>query len=861
MTVWGGEQQHELVGVNVFTDSYTASTPHINVYADWYCESNNWPFSDNQTLTISGSTSGTFNFAFNTGSGVASQYIGRTTIYNQGQSYGGGPTYHFHGALSGQYLGGTPYVDYYWALPGRPASVPGPPGVAVSSVTSNSCVVSVSAGASNGSAINDYYAEVSLPGPSWSGSTAGWHGSGAHTVTGLTPATVYQARAKEHNSVGDSAYAYTSNFTTGATAPGVPTGLASSAVNQTTATVSWNAPGSDGGSAINGYDLQLATDSGFSANLQTISYSASPANLTGLTPGVKYYARVRSSNAVGDSAWTASINFTMLAGTPTIIAPAAGTTYTDAAARVVISALGIASDRTITAQLSQDSTFATGVITLTLNPGSASANNQYTLQDTTQYLKTGTWYARAQVKNNTSGYITPWSTTVSWTESHAPSASTVSPISGKTWQYTPNVTFTWSFGDAAGSSDAQTAYQVVVEDNLNGTSIYDSGKVASAVTSLQVPIDASLKNQQLRWRVKVWDKGDTASAWTAYSVFTLADVPVVNLQTPANGGTVDNGSPTFSWGETIPSGGTQATAVIVVTETDTAKVVWNYTVNGSATSATPPVVILGNQHNYSWTVTVTDSTGLQGSATGSFSTSYSAPNSIQYDVDASGAEELGYVLVDWSQALPDDAFAAWKVYRQDVNDLSSGWELLAQVSDVNTRQWYDYMLVAGKEYIYSVTQVATRSGALLESTVGYFRNDADVEQTENRVVDVDLVSYWIINPNDTSQSVRLPVVIADDSTYEQETSTYTIIDRGRHTDYGTDLGYTGTLKCQVRKVERPSTFRQTLEDLYRAKETYWLRTPFGRLFMVSLGNLGWSPVAGVGTAEMGDMTIPYEEVR
>jgi len=861
MTVWGGEQQHELVGVNVFTDAISSGTTQVNVYADWYVESNNWGFNDNQTLTISGSRSATFNFTFNVGSGVVSQYVGRTTILSQGLSYGGGPTYHFYGAISGQYLGGTPYVDYYWSLPKRPASVPGAPTVKASSVTSTSATVTVTAGSSNGSSIIDYYSQISGPGSNWTSPGVGWHGSGSHTATGLTPATTYQFRAKETNSVGDSAWAYTSSFTTGATAPGVPTGLASSAVNQTTATVSWSAPGTDGGSAINGYDLQLATNSSFTSNLQTITYDGSPANLTGLTPGVKYYARVRASNGVGDSPWTGSINFTMLAGTPSIITPAAGSKYTDAVAKVIVTAQGIASDRTITAQLSQSSTFASGITTLTLNPSAASSNNQYTLQDTTKYLKVGTWYARAQVKNNTTGYVTPWSTTVSWTESHTPSATIVTPSTGKTWQYTPNITFTWSFGDSAGSLDAQTAYQVVIEDNLNGTSIYDSGKVTSAVKSIQVPIDVSLKNQQLRWKVRVWDKGDTASAYTSYSIFTLADVPVVTLQTPPNGGTVTNGAPTFSWGVTTPSGGTQAKAVVTVTDTSTAEVAWTTTVTGAVFTATPSAVVLGNQHNYSWTVTVTDSTGLSGTATFAFSTSYVAPSSIQYDIDASGAEELGYVLIDLTQALPDDAFAAWKVYRMDLTDVSGTWDLLTQISDVNTRQYKDYMLVAGHEYIYSVTQVATRSGALLESTVGYYRDDTDQELTEDRRVDVDLVSYWIINPVDTDLSVKLPNVTGDDSTYEQESATYTIIGRGRHTDYGDDLGYAGSLKCEVRKVERPSTFRQAMEDLFRAQETYWLRTPFGRLFQISLGNLGWSPKSGVGTAEMGDMTIPYEEVR
>jgi hypothetical protein len=52
-----------------------------------------------------------------------------------------------------------------------------------------------------------------------------------------------------------------------------------------------------------------------------------------------------------------------------------------------------------------------------------------------------------------------------------------------------------------------------------------------------------------------------------------------------------------------------------------------------------------------------------------------------------------------------------------------------------------------------------------------------------------------------------------------------------------------------------------MEAIRRSKETYYLRTPFGQLIPVALGNLGWTPIAGVGTSEMGDMSIPYEEVH
>jgi hypothetical protein len=376
-----------------------------------------------------------------------------------------------------------------------------------------------------------------------------------------------------------------------------------------------------------------------------------------------------------------------------------------------------------------------------------------------------------------------------------------------------------------------------------------------------VPLASTLKNQQLRWRVKVWDQGDTASPWTNYSTITLADVPIVTALAPSNGISVTTGAPTFTWGSTIPSGGNQASATVTVKETVSNLQVWSTKVTGSATSTTPPAIILRNTTNYTLTISVTDTTGLTGTSVTSFSTSYSTPSSIQYEVDASGMEDLGYNLIDWSQGLPDKDFAAWKVYRIDALTPGAQWELLATYGDQLIRTHRDYLLTAGTTYLYSVTQVATRSGALLESSVGYYRDDADVEIAENRQVDTQLLtSYWIIDPDDPDLSVKLLQVIKDSSVLEFEQSSYNIIGRGRHTDYGDELGYSGSLTCQVRVPERPSRFRLQIEQLRRNQETYWLRTPFGRLFQISLGSPSWEPKAGTGVFEMGDLTIPYEEV-
>ncbi len=859
--VWGGWNGHLRVGIDVWTDGYDTNTPSINVYVAVHvqCDST-WNFSDQQSLVLSGNIGGTWNF-FNGLQQNQSVHVGTYTIGGQGQNYNGGPTYWFHAQLTGAYNGAAPNCGINWTLPARPANVPTAPGIWVDQVGASSARINIGGADGRGAGIEEYQVHVSLPGGGWPPYTAEWSG-GTRTVTGLQPATSYNSEVRARNRVGWGPYAYSGMFTTGAVPPGVPGGFTVSDVTQTGAKLAWTAPGS-GGSAITGYTVQLATDSGFTSNLKSMDTQALNLTLSGLIPGTRYWTRVRANNAAGSGTFTVSKELVALAGTPTILSPASGGTYGNGIIDVTLSALGIAPDRTITLEVSKSSTFASDVRTVTLDPPGVSSNNQYRLVNANQYLSNGTWYARAKVTNNTSGYVTPWSTVVSFVQAHAPSASAVSPTAGSISQYGPTTQFTWRIVDSAAPNDWQTAYRLVVENNSTGDVVYDSGKTAlvtnpnNTTVNVSVALPASIKAVALRWRVQVWDRADTASAWTGYGLFTLADAPVITIVEPAPSLPVDNGAPTFAWNVSIPSRGTQARALVSVYDAVTNETVWQGSVTGQGQSVTPNVVILRNANSYYFTIQVVDTTNLSSTVTGSFTTSYEAPDAFAYTVAATQADTQGYVLVNWEDANPDDLFAAWKVYRRTA---TTQWTPIATITNQNVRAYRDYMLSAGESYSYSVTQVATRSGQLLESPVGYYTiGEQSVQET--RYHSPNLSYYWIINPDNPDQSVRLVNVTADSNNLEREKASYTIIGRGRHVDYGDELGYAGTITCEVRTPERPSKFRQAMEALWRAKETYYLRTPFGQMFPIALGDLGWAPEAGVGTAEMGNMTIPYEEVH
>lgn len=863
-TTWGAFSGHMRVGIDYTHPAIGSSTTSVVVSVHFYVQiDSTWNFADNQALAVAGS--GSANYDYYNGLGAnAILKVGQYN-FNSAVSTGGGPTYTFRGTVTGHYQGASPTHVRSYTMPARPSTTPSAPGVAISSVTANSARVTITAPSNGGSAILEYQTQVDNS-SAFGTPEATFNGSG--TASGLAASTTYYVRSRARNANGYGPYSATKSFTTGATIPGVPNNAATGAVGESTATVSWTAPTSNGGSAIDDYTVQYATNSGFTTDLVTIPVDALTTTLTGLTPGQQYYWRVRANNGVGAGTFTGGLGFITLTGTPTIAAPTG--IQTSGVFDVTVNTGVLAAGRIVTAQVSQDSSFATGVqsMNVTAPTGQVASTGggagQYRLRDTSKYLESGTYFVRARVTNTTTGYVTPWSPTTSFSQAHIPSASVVAPTAGQIFAYSPSTQFVFRFTDAASPNDWMTAYQLQIQNNATSEVVYDSGKAALTSSpqdntiERNVAIGSAYKAVALRWRARVWDRGDDASAYTGWGLFTLADPPVVEILTPSDLLPVDTGSPTFAWSATFPSGGSQVAALVEVFEAETQQLVWHADVVGSGSSVTPDVVILRNEVDYYVELTVTDSTGLSSKVTRSFSTSYDAPPPFPYFIVATVADELGYVEVDWTDANPDEFFAAWKVYRRI--SPSAEWELLERINNQNTRTYHDYMIKAGETYSYSVTQLATRSGALLESPVGYW-TVGEQQVAETRLFAVDLSHYWILNPDNADLSLRLPNVTEDSSSLEFEDATYNIIGRGRHRDYGDELGYIGSITCQARTPERPSQFKLKIEALRRSKETYYLRTPFGMLFPIAIGNLGWSPLGGVGPVEMGDMTIPYEEVR
>ena len=294
------------------------------------------------------------------------------------------------------------------------------------------------------------------------------------TDSGLTAATSYSYTVKAVNAGGSSAASAALAVTTLPNVPAAPTGLVSSGVYATGATVSWSAA-----SGATSYQV-------FRGSTLIASPTATSVNDSGLAAATAYSYTVKAVNSGGTSGASAVLVVTTLPNAP--------------AAPTGLASSGVtATDATITWAPSSGATgysvLRDGVAVGTTSTATFSATG----------LTAGTTYSFTVAATNTGGTSAASSALAVTTLPNAPAAPTGLASSGVT---ASGVTVSWSAVSGA------TSYQVFRGSTLiaspTGTSVTDSGLAASTAYS---------------YTVKAVNTGGTSTASPALAVTTSAATP------------------------------------------------------------------------------------------------------------------------------------------------------------------------------------------------------------------------------------------------------------------------------------------------------------------------------------------------
>jgi predicted phage tail protein len=192
---------------------------------------------------------------------------------------------------------------------------PGPPTGLSATAGNGQVTLSWNAPASDGGAAiigYDVYLGTSSHGESASPVNTSLITGTSYTVSGLKNGTTYYFtagavnRANLHSGVSAEASA---TPVAPVTAPGAPRGLTATA-GDTTVSLSWKAPGSDGGAAITGYRVYQGT-----GKKPVASVAGTSATVKGLADGTTYSFRVRAVNKAGEGPASGAASATPTAAT------------------------------------------------------------------------------------------------------------------------------------------------------------------------------------------------------------------------------------------------------------------------------------------------------------------------------------------------------------------------------------------------------------------------------------------------------------------------------------------------------------------------------------------------------------------
>src|SRR5262245_5545467 len=237
---WEGSGNQMRVGIDVSWEAITHGEAAATATVKYYTQ-NNFSWSDDQTLNLTGSITGSQGYHNGQGDGVVTLRETRTYTYNySSSSYGSSPGTRTFGAnVSGAYNGITPSKSVTVNIPARPYGAPAAPtNVNTTRVSDTSAKTTWTNKDTAGEPWNTVRIQIDeAANDVWNGDAGTTGGGGtSFTDTGLSLNRAYRWRVRSENSIDNSAYVEGDLIYT---RPADPTNLVRTGANGANQVLTW----------------------------------------------------------------------------------------------------------------------------------------------------------------------------------------------------------------------------------------------------------------------------------------------------------------------------------------------------------------------------------------------------------------------------------------------------------------------------------------------------------------------------------------------------------------------------------------------------------------------------------------------
>lgn len=659
-------------------------------------------------------------------------------------------------------------------------------------------------------------------------------------------------------------------------------------------------------------EWQVASDSGFTTNLRTITEPVGDATVSGahtepwgaatrIAQGV-WYVRARTHDATGKiGAWSGANSFTVShppaaanfspTGDVTLIYGATGTVsftwaFTDP---------DVAGDSQTAYQVIVERNDTGAVLVDSGKVASATASYSFNIPaiQKDQPLR---WRVRLWDLDDVAG---AYSSNQLFRIADAPQVAITYPSSGGLINNArPN--FTWTVGLSGGRTVVSARVRVQVVGAALGSTA-DSGVLTGPVFAWQPAQNILVNGTNYTIQVDVVDS--VAIAATATQSFTVQFSQPRPVPFVLDASSYDAlGYVGLTWDNSTQDG--QFTRYRVYRRIP-GTLAWTFVKEVGTVQAAYAVQdqLAAAGVTYEWTVTQlgirfgieiesprpgenrTPSFGFEASSSG-WTLDGSGGSATRLTTDGSGGSTSCVELIDTSavantrllQANVDDTpVAAGETLNLDVDlkildsvttpylvfTFSDGISISFQITGLVANAWTNvkrsFVVPAGKVAGY---MMVTPGDPSVVTSTGQVRVDNAQVYSSAQTATPVTTNYWLIDPDNYLNSLALWNVTTESFSTEYEEAFIPLIGRGRKRDIGTRLGVTGQLTTQIRDrgAVTARTQRLALENLRNLRKTLYLRNPFGDVYQIAAGAIGIDRLAGTGLNEYSTATVPYQEV-